>query len=157
MSTGQSNDVQAVRSGVERAMGELCMKFSGLEITVPCAIGYFVSRDVAAGQIIAAEAGFKAKVALFSSFFLLHTSDPTAAARLKEFRRHADKAESRRNGLIHSFYWPGGSPGAVRRIKMTAKPAKGLKMEFEEITPRHVEAAIEQLNKETPPMEVGGG
>lgn len=115
-------------------------------MSLACAIGYFVSPDASLGHIIGSELGFKTKLALFSSLFLKHTSDPAAPARLKEFRRHAEKAELRRNRLIHSIYWPLASgPGVILRLKTTAKAAKGLDFEVEQLTRNDIEGVLGDL------------
>jgi hypothetical protein len=147
MKAGQYHSWTELREEIERCLGKLSMEFSKLETSLACAIGYFVSPDISVGHIVSAETGFKAKVALFSSLFLKNTSNPKASDRLKQFRKRAEQAETRRNHLVHSFYWPAPSgPGAILRIKTTAKAAKGLQFELEEITPKEINEALRELD-----------
>jgi hypothetical protein len=150
MSAGQNCSWSDLHKEIERGLGRLSMDFSKLETTLACAIGYFTSQDISVGHIVAAETGFKAKVALFSPLFLRHTPDPKAADCLKKLRKRLEEAESRRNHLIHSMYWPAPSgPGAILRIKTTAKAAKGLQFQFEEIRPSDIEEAIREVEAVT--------
>jgi hypothetical protein len=154
VSTQKYVDWKALQQQIEQGLGRLSMEFSKLETALACGIGYFVSASVSVGQIVGGEMGFKAKVALFSSLCLHHTPNSTAVARLKTFRKHVEEVELRRNSLLHSFYWPDSSgSAALLRIKTTAKPAKGLQIEFERITPQDVDDVLQKLDQVTDELD----
>lgn len=145
VNTSQYSESNQCRAESERWLGRLSAEFSGLEMSLACAVGYFISpKDVSVGHMLAAELSFKTKLALLSALFHRHTPNPAALALLKQFRKQAEMAEARRNALVHSLYWPSG-PGALLRIKTTAKGTKGLDYQFEQMTPQTIEKVVSEL------------
>ena len=87
VNTSQYSESNQCRAESERWLGRLSAEFSGLEMSLACAVGYFISpKDVSVGHMLAAELSFKTKLALLSALFHRHTPNPAARALLKQFR-----------------------------------------------------------------------
>lgn len=133
---------------LQRELGRLCMGFAYFETAVACAVGFLANRtEFAIGHILVAELSFRARLAMFSTLYPQRVPAADEAA-VNSFIADAHMLEEERNKLVHSFYWPGpvGDPKATR-IKTTAKERKGLRIQFEDVSPSVIAAQADKAWK----------
>ena len=136
---------QHAREQSERAIGRICMAFQQLEELVSDQIGRLISDDGQLGTIITAELSFQKRVELLSSLYLYRLQLTERPEALKTLLAKLQRAEERRNTILHSYWIRSPVCGMLTRYKYTAKSRKGLVRHSEDLEPEHIEAIATEI------------
>jgi hypothetical protein len=117
-----------------KALGQVIVNFALLETHVAMLTWALIGKNQRVGQIITAGLSFRSLLTLTSSLWKHQVSDPERTAEFEALLEDAQEAEQRRNVLTHSLWGAGESPGTVTRVKATAKPRKGLRHQFQQMS-----------------------
>lgn len=127
------------------AIGRITVNFALLESTVGFFAWMLLGTDQRLGQAVTAEASFRNQVALVSSLFRIRSADKSLVEGLDVVLKSALAAEERRNAITHSVWAAGAGGRTITRIKTTAKVAKGLKHQSEQMTADDLSTIAEQI------------
>lgn len=117
-----------------RAIGQVTVNFSILAGTISSFVWGMISTDQMLGQTITAELSFRNLVGLLSSMYKYRINDEERIAELEGLLNRALYAEEQRNIITHSFWTVGDKAETITRVKTTAKKARGLLHQFEQMT-----------------------
>lgn len=135
-------------------IGRLVTSFAALEDAVKIAVSALICKGGAPAttQVITSEMSFRNLRALFSSLFMLKSSDTTALDEAQNMVKRATNVEATRNIIIHSTwgvqYRKGGRQSVIRN-KTTAKELKGLKQQRVELATDDLDDTIDEIINET--------
>jgi hypothetical protein len=133
------------REESERAIDRICMAFQRLEELVSDQIGRLISDDGQLGTIITAELSFRNRLGLLCSLYLYRLRLTERPEALKTLLAKLQRAEERRNTILHSYWIKSPVCGMLTRYKYTAKSSKGLVHHTEDLEPEHIEAIATEI------------
>ncbi len=115
-------------------IGDITVSFTMLELNVQAFAWGLLGAGQRTGQIVTAELSFRAVRALAQSLYLNRNGDDDFLAKLRKLMARADRAEERRNGIIHSHWAVGANAASITRFKNTAKRKSGFQVTVENLT-----------------------
>jgi hypothetical protein len=126
------------------ALGKVTAEFASLEHSLKVLAGLLLHKtDQELGQIVTAQLSFRSLLDLVGSLALYRVSDDPAHGEIDELLSRAERVEKRRNRVTHSDWGPATVREPDRekraRFKTTARRAKGLSFELENMSPTDVE------------------
>jgi hypothetical protein len=111
-----------------------------LESAISSFVWGMINTDQMLGQMITAELSFRNLVGLLSSIYKHRINDEERITELERLLNRALYAEEQRNIIAHSSWGVGDKAETITRFKTTAKKARGLIHQFEQMT-------VEDLDK----------
>jgi len=135
------------REDSERAIGRICIAFQELEELVSCLIGLLISDDNQLGTIVTAELSFRNKLGLLYSLYLYRAAVSTPPDTFKGLLGKLQRAEERRNTILHSNWIKAPGCGRLTRHKYTAKSGKGFVHHTEDFVPERIEAIVTETRE----------
>lgn len=131
---------------VVHGLGLICIEFQMLETALKAGISELVAiDDPILGTLITAEVSFKGLLDLLFAVFEYEWEGSDRPKQLKPILGRCHAAESKRNQLIHSNWYPPTTKQGVTRVKFTARNKKGLRAQQESVTPGDMQKIAEEL------------
>lgn len=112
------------REESERAIGRICMAFQRLEELVSNEIGRLISDDGQLGTVITAELSFRNRVGLLCSLYLYRLQLTERPEALKTLLAKLQRAEERRNTILHSYWIKSPVCGMLTRYNTQPSPLR---------------------------------
>jgi hypothetical protein len=128
-----------------KAIGQITVNFALLENTISSFVGMLISSDQRVGQIITAELSFRNLVGLLSSLYKHFVNESEKIEELDALLTTALTIEEKRNIVTHSLWGAGYTHETITRIKMTAKKAKGLRHQYEQMSAEDLSKIAERI------------
>jgi hypothetical protein len=128
-----------------RMIGQITVNFALLENAISFFVWTWISNEQRVGQIITAELSFRNLVGLLSSIFRHRMGDSEKVEELEALLTRALQVEEKRNIITHSVWGAGNTRETITRVKTTAKKAKGLRHQFEQMSVADLNEIAEQV------------
>ncbi len=138
-----------------RALGRMTANFAILEYNFLFALQVAVSPEQRVGQMLASEMSFPQKVSAFMTIYSyrLQSLKVPEGKWLKEVRditKVAEDLQLKRNTYSHSGWILSADPSVTpKRIKISAKPKKGLQLDMPEVTVTEINDLADEMNNLT--------
>lgn len=134
------------------ALGLITANFQVLEKYTEFFVWSLIGQDQEIGQIVTSQMSFDRICDTLYSLFRYRTQNSEMIKELDNIIQRTFQAEEKRNSVIHSSWLGLGSPdSSITRFKITSKWKKGLKHQYEEMTPgdlRKIALFIKQVQEE---------
>lgn len=126
-------------------IGDITVSFALLEMTIQMLAGSQLQESQRISQIITAELSFRNLRALAVSLYRERHGEDADFETLQALMKRAGQLEGKRNQITHSIWAVGDSPDTIMRIKTTAKEARGIRSDFQDMSADDLDIVADEI------------
>jgi len=136
-----------MRTDFYTALGNLTAQFAFTEEWMKYFIALLLNKeDEKLGRSVVADMSFQPLWHALMSLYRYTETDPKLVKKLEDLLREIQKLATKRNDLIHSYWFVGNPSKQIMRIKTKAKFDRGLQMTIEPMDVEQVQSIVREIN-----------